>query len=285
MDTSEAKAKELKAWTCVAPGWRKHDRSVTEGTAVVSARMLEIAGLQAGETVLDIACGTGEPAIPAAEWVGPNGRVIATDYVAEMIAFAQEKARARGLNNIEFRRVDGEALDLEPASVDLVTSRWGLMFMPDPVTCLTRAHEALRPGGRIVLALWAAPEKNPWAATPMGVIKRHVDIPAPAPGATGIFSFADPARTRSVLEAAGFTDIRLEEITVPMVDFASGAEYFGWISELAGPIAALLSTLSQATCDAIAEEVAAAAEEQSVRKPKVALPGVAWIAIGNRSLN
>jgi hypothetical protein len=119
----------------------------------------------------------------------------------------------------------------------------------------------------------------------MGVIKRHVDIPAPAPGATGIFSFADPARTRSVLEAAGFTDIRLEEITVPMVDFASGAEYFGWISELAGPIAALLSTLSQATCDAIAEEVAAAAEEQSVRKPKVALPGVAWIAIGNRSLN
>jgi len=278
MDQVEMKAREFKSWSAVAPGWRKHDESLRRNTRNVVARMLDLAGLQQGSHVLDIACGTGEPAIPAAERVGPTGHVIAMDYVPEMIAFAREKAAALGLNNIEFRIDDGEVLQFAPDSVDAVTIRWGLMFMPDPVACLKRAHAALKPGGRIVVANWAGPERNPWATVAVGVMKRHMEIPQPPPGATGLYSFADPARSRDVLEQAGFQSISIEELAVPVIDTTSGEEYFTWVKEMAGPIAALYAKLSPDLQARVDREAAVEAKRQSSVPEAVSLMGVTWIA-------
>ena len=108
MNSDDMKAKELQSWSSVVPGWRKHDRRLSEAFRSVSAALLDKAGVKTGRHVLDVACGTGEPAIPAAQRVGPTGSVFATDLVAGMVAFAKEKARALALDNIESAVTDGE---------------------------------------------------------------------------------------------------------------------------------------------------------------------------------
>src|SRR2546428_3711506 len=112
IDAQAIKDQQRKVWGQAAAGWRKHDERFRRATAPVTRRLLELAGVAAGHRVLDIACGTGEPAIPAAEMVGPSGHVLATDMAPEMLEVAREKARAQGLTNIEFRLVDGEELDV-----------------------------------------------------------------------------------------------------------------------------------------------------------------------------
>jgi SAM-dependent methyltransferase len=278
MHDDDMKQREFNSWTSVAAGWRKHDESLRRNTSGVTARMLDLAHLDTGDKLLDLACGTGEPAIPAALRVGPTGYVTASDLVEEMVVFAREKAAAQGLSNIEFRVVDAEQLRLNEGSVDAVTIRWGMMFMPDPLAVLRTAHGALKPGGRIVVSNWAGPEKNPWASVALSVLKRHVDIPPPAPGSTGLYSFADPARCSAMLGEAGFYDIDVESLEVPVIDVADGNEYFTWVREMAGPIASIYARLPADLQALVADEVAAEAQAQSQRRGKVKLSGTTWIA-------
>ena len=282
MSAADMKAREFQSWSSVAPGWRKHDKRLTDAFHGVSTALLDKAGIKAGHHVLDVACGTGEPAIPAAQRVGPAGKVFATDLVAGMVAFAKEKAQALKLTNIEFVVGDGELLDLPSSTFDAATMRWGLMFMPEPVACLQRIHDALKPGASFATATWAAPEKNPWASVPLGVMKRYMEIPAPVPGQTGIFSFSDPQRLKDSMIAAGFHDVTVEGLDVLWAGAANGKAYFGEVIEMAGPLASLYGKLSDEKKRAYADDVAAEAERQSVRKPAVALPGVTWIASGRK---
>ena len=280
MNKAEFKAKEFKSWTSVVPGWKKHDESLRKNTSNITTRMLDLAQLKVGDTLLDIACGTGEPAIPAAQRVGSKGKVIATDWVADMVAFAHDKASAQGISNIEFRVIDGEALDIASASVDAVTIRWGLMFMPDPDACVARAYQALKPGGRIVIANWAGPGQTPWASVAFGAIKKHIAIPPPPPGATGLYSFADPARNRTLLESAGFQSVSVEELTVPVIDVENGAEYFAWVKDMAGPIASLFASLASDVQSKVEQDAAIDAQAQSEVSGRVRLSGATWIATG-----
>lgn len=282
MSSADIKAREFQSWSSVVPGWRKHDKRLSEAFRGVSAALLDKAGVRPGNHVLDIACGTGEPAIPAAHRVGPAGKIYATDLVAGMVAFAKEKAHAQKLDNIEFVVGDGELLDLPSAAFDAATMRWGLMFMPEPVACLQRIHLALKPGAVFATATWAAPDKNPWASMPLAVMKRYMEIPAPVPGQTGIFAFADPERLKNAMTAAGFRDVTVESLDVLWSGPASGKDYFDEVIEMAGPLASLYGKLPDDRKRAYADEVANEAQRQSVRQPGVALPGVTWIASGRK---
>jgi ubiquinone/menaquinone biosynthesis C-methylase UbiE len=276
----EVKSRELQSWTSVAPGWRKHDQRLTEAFGGVSRVLLDTAGVKEGDAVLDVACGTGEPALPAARRVGRRGRVLATDITSAMVDFAREKAAAAGLDNVEFRVMDGELLELPSAAFDAATMRWGLMFMPDPVACLQRIHRALKPGARLALATWGPPDRNPWAAMPLAVMRRYVELPPPVPGQTGIFAFADPDHLRHTMRSAGFDDVAIEAVDVLWTGPDSGQEYFRELIDMAGPLASIYTKLPEERQRAYASEVAAEAERQSVRKPGVALPGMTWIAAG-----
>jgi ubiquinone/menaquinone biosynthesis C-methylase UbiE len=238
------KAKEERVWASVAPGWRTHHAFIAKASAPVTQRMLQLAGLSPGKRVLDIAAGTGEPAIPAARMVSPGGSVIATDFVEDMLAVAREKAARAGVNNVEFRRVDGEALDVPDGSFDAVTIRFGIMFMPEPDTCLREVHRVLRSGGRLALATWAAPDKNAWASIAAGILSKLANAPPPKPGAPGIFAFADPSRFTVSLEAAGFRDVKVEAVEVVMADHNSPDEYLSFLLDIAGPLAVLWSQLT-----------------------------------------
>lgn len=282
MSSADIKAREFQSWSSVVPGWRKHDKRLSEAFRGVSAALLDRAGVKAGHHVLDIACGTGEPAIPAALRVGPSGSVFATDLVAGMVAFAQEKAQALGLDNVKFVVTDGEQLDVPPATFDAATMRWGLMFMPEPVACLQHVHRALKPGAAFATATWAAPDKNPWASIPLAVMKRYMELPVPVPGQTGIFAFADPQRLTKSMADAGFRDVAIESLDVEWAGPASGKEYFSEVIEMAGPLASLYAKLPEDKKRNYADDVAVEAQRQSLRKSGVALAGVTWIAWGRK---
>ena len=273
MDKEAAKAGQHKAWQSVAAGWRKHDEVFRRLTQGVTDRMT--ANIKPGQRVLDIACGVGEPAITSAKKVGPTGSVLATDLVPEMVAYARECAAARGVSNVEFRVVDGEQLDVPPASFDAVTIRWGLMFMPDPGACLTQARTALKPGGSLVATTWTGPARNPWVAVPLAVLGRHVEVPAPPPGSPGMFALADSERLKKIVEDAGFSNVTLEELTVPMSDNDRGADYVAFILEFAGPVAMLFNKVPAEKRAEVAAEMASEVERAGGGSGRVT--GVTWI--------
>lgn len=229
LSNAELKDRERKTWALVAEGWRRQDELLKKGAAPVTNRMLELARISAGHSVLDIASGTGEPAISAAQLVGAGGRVTGTDLIDDMLVFAREKAAKANLNNIEFHCIDGEELEFAESTFDAVTMRWGLMFMPEPEACLKRVHPLLKEGGRIVTACWAAPARNPFVMVAMQVLRKYMEPPKPPPDAPGIFSFADPDRLCGVLESSGFGNIEIEEMEIDVMEIEDGAAYWSAI--------------------------------------------------------
>ncbi|MEO8456949.1 MAG: class I SAM-dependent methyltransferase [Chloroflexota bacterium] len=280
-NVEQVKDQMRKEWGSAAPAWKKYDDQLQKGTGMVRDRMLDLAELAPGKRVLDVACGTGEPAIPAAERVAPDGFVLATDLAEEMLEVAREMAKERGVPNIEFRVADGEQLPVDDGSFDAVTCRWGIMFMPRPDAFAKEAYRALKPGGRAVMAVWASPQQNRAISLPMAVASRYTEVPPPPPGAPGVFSFADPKRLPDVLSAAGFKDVQLEEIAVTMAEFDNGHDYWSYISEFSGPVRTVLGKLPDEMRQKIAAEVAAEASGGDASKP-VKLPGLAMIGHGTK---
>lgn len=282
MDKVEAKGKQHESWTLVAPGWGKYDPLMRTWAAPVTERMIALAAIREGSRVLDIACGAGEPALTVVEKVGPKGSVLATDFVEEMVGFARSKAKARALSNIEFRCVDGEVIDAPAGSFDAVTMRWGLMFMPDPVACMRRVNAALRPGGKAVVCCWTEAANNPFVTVPLGVLKRHMVVPEPPAGAPGIFALASPDRLRAIFAEAGFHDVAIEQMTIPMADFPTGAEYDVFIRELAGPVASLFVQLPADVQARVKKEIARDAEMHSSKPGRVYLQGITHVVVGTK---
>lgn len=275
------KERERTTWASVAEGWRRRDVLLTKGAAPVTNRMLELAGIQAGHHVLDIASGMGEPAITAARMVGNSGRVVGTDLVTDMVRFATEKATRAGLSNITFRCVDGEVLDFDPTSFDAITLRWGLMFMPEPETCLTLAHGMLKNDGRIAIATWAAPDKNPFVSVMMQALGQHMELPKPPPGTPGIFAIADPDRLHAIMASAGFKNIEIESMDIDVIEVANGRAYWEAMSDLAGPVMALVKTLDESTRRAFIDDVikaAAVMQDGNTLRAR----GTTWIASASR---
>lgn len=126
-------------------------------------RMLELAGLQAGENVLETACGTGLVVFLAAQAVAPDGQVLGTDISDAMVQTATETAEQLGLHNAHFQQMDAEQLDLEDARFDVALSGLGLMYMPQPERALQQMQRVLKPGGRVAVAIWGERKQCGWA--------------------------------------------------------------------------------------------------------------------------
>src|SRR5437762_12633834 len=119
-----------KHWDSAAVGWMEWSEFNDSADTHISERLVELAGVESGSQVLDIAAGYGEPALTAARKAGPEGRVVATDISAEMLAFGRERAAAAGLGNVEFMKSDASSLNFPHASFDAAVSRWGLISEP-----------------------------------------------------------------------------------------------------------------------------------------------------------
>lgn len=117
-------------------------------------RTIELASLSNGSRVLDVCCGSGASALPAAEMVGPTGRVIGIDLATQLLELARTKAIQRGFANVEFEVGDMLSLRFPVASFDAVVCVFGIFFVPDMVQATTELWSRVRPGGKLAVTTW-----------------------------------------------------------------------------------------------------------------------------------
>ena len=243
----------------MAPGWESQRAYIWDVTRAVGERVVAALDPKPGETVLELAAGTGETGFAAARMVGSDGTLLSTDFSPAMVDAARRRGTELGLENVDYRVLDAERMDLPDASVDGVLCRYGYMLMGDPAAALAETRRVLKPGGRLSFAVVGAPDRNPWAAVPGRVLVELGHSPPPEPGAPGIFAIADEARIRELLAGAGFDPMRVEEVEV-VWSFADGEELWRFVTELAGGLALVIRGLPEDEQLRVRSEVERASE-------------------------
>ena len=239
--------------------------------------MLDLAGVQPGMHVLDLATGRGEPALRAASRVGSQGSVLGVDLSGAMLRMAREAADREGLTNLDLREGNAESLDDIPrAHFHAATVRWGLMYMDAPVAALTTAHRALVPAGVLVAALWADPARASFFTLPRRLLERYRPLPALDPEAPGMFRYADLERVIRDFDHAGFTIDHVEDMEVAVFEAETTEEAVAWIRDLGSGIGRLLNDLPENAQRAWEHDLTAEVERTRSRGP-IRLTGVTRI--------
>lgn len=263
----------------LAPSWESRRTDIERVSAPAREWMLEALDPQPADTVLELAAGTGETGFEAARLVGEKGRVIVSDFSPGMLDGARRRGTELGVANVDYRVLDAEKIELEDDWVDGVLCRFGYMLMADPAAALAETRRVLRQGGRVSLAVWAAPERNPFfPMVGMALVQRgHISPPEPPP-APGIFAMANPQRTTGLLRDAGFSDVRTEEVSVHFV-IPDADEYVRLVADTAGPLAMAVRGLSETERDVLRNDLerslAPFASEGGHRLPAAVLCAVA----------
>jgi SAM-dependent methyltransferase len=238
---------------------------------------IDAARVRLGEAVVDVGCGCGDTSLALATRVGSHGRVVGLDVSAQMLTRAKE--RSAGFPNLSFVEGDASGEPLARGAFDLLFSRFGVMFFPDPPSAFAHLRGALRATGRIAFVCWQSLVQNPWALVPFeavaDVLGRPETPPAEAPGP---FAFGDGGRVRRILEGAGFRGVSLRSFEATTVFGASGSldDAAGEIARL-GPAARLLVDRDPVSvARALAAIKTAIASYKSAQGP-VQFSAVAWI--------
>jgi ubiquinone/menaquinone biosynthesis C-methylase UbiE len=252
----------LREWRESAHYWQKHAGTIRTMFDPITEALIEEADIVAGDAVLDVAGGAGEPSLTIAERVGPTGSVMYTDVVAEMVTAAQSEAQRRGATNIAFRQCAADSLPFESNTFDAVVCRLGAMFFPDPLAALREMLRVTQPKGAIALAVWGKSELNPFSYLITDVLARHFGAEAPADSnAPGAFRFAEPGSLARILSDAGAMDVKERVLRFHIVAPISAGEFWEMRSEISGTLREKLATLSGVQVDLIAQEVQAAVRE------------------------
>lgn len=275
VDAVEFRDGQQQQWNSAATGWRRWSHLIDGAASGISERLVELSGVEPGSRVLDVAAGYGEPSLTAARAAGAEGAVLATDISAEMIAFGRERAAAAGLENIEFVQSDAASLDFPEASFDAALSRWGIIFEPDAEAAAARIRRFLKHGGRMAIGSWGSPDRVPFLAIPMRIAMQRLQVPPPPPGTPGPLSRPTPHALGGLLEAAGFSNVEVEEAEVTF-EWQSPEEFTAFIREIAPPITAMIAPHPQEVQDetwaAITEAIRdAAGDGEAVRLSNLVL--------------
>ncbi|MBM3984407.1 MAG: methyltransferase domain-containing protein [Planctomycetes bacterium] len=201
---------ETRIWEEAAPHWTRNAQRIAQFTAPATEGLLRRLRPAPGQRLLDIAAGTGDPAVRLAQLVGPAGHVLAADGSPGMLAALDERVRASGLSNLTTRVAAAEYLELPAATFDGACSRFGVMFFGDPARALANIRTAVRPGGCLVLVAWGARERNPFFTLATGVLDQLGTPEVATPGQRTVFEFEQPGRLAGIVAGAGWTDTREE---------------------------------------------------------------------------
>jgi SAM-dependent methyltransferase len=277
---SEYQEASREQWSDAAASWAlaaEEEESGASGDA--TAWMLDAAGLQPGQRVLELACGAGRVGLQAAARVGPEGIVLCSDFAEAMVAAVSERAERLGVPNVEARLLDAQQLDLPDGEFDVLLCRFGYMLMADPLQAMRESARVLRPDGKLVLIVWGTAEENPWLSLVIDALIDHLKAPPPEPGTPGPFSLGDAARLRGLLEGAGMSGVEVETVETEQA-YDSVSDWWEELLEVSGPLAAMLKALPDEDRDAIRARVLAAgetfaAEDGSARFPATVIGATA----------
>jgi len=270
-------ADQIAYWN--GPGgqrWADRQQSQDVVLAPVSNVLVDRAKAMAGERIVDVGCGCGAISIALAQKVGRTGHVLGIDISAPMLARARQLAPADA--RIDFALADATIYPFDPASFDLLVSRFGVMFFAEPTRSFANMRKALRPSGRLVFACWRDPRENPFFMAPLQAVYQHAPrLPQLGPEDPGPLSFASETRVRRILGEAGFHGVALEPCDLSL-DIAVGRGLDAAVGSALeiGPAARALaeqpSDVVAAAKNSIREALAPFARGQSVP-----LPGAIWI--------
>ena len=216
-------------------------RWVTEQTRIdrlmaeVTNAALAAAAPQPGEAVLDIGCGTGTTTLRLAEAVRPTGHVLGIDISEQQLGLARQRVAAGGADNVRLVLDDASTQGFPAAHFALAFTRFGVMFFADPVAAFSNIRSALKPSGRLLLAVLRSGSENPWATAVVAAIRHLVPPPPPlGPEDPGQFSWGDPARVRRILGGAGFRDVALTSLDLSFLlgaDATEAADFATYIGQ------------------------------------------------------
>jgi ubiquinone/menaquinone biosynthesis C-methylase UbiE len=242
-NAEQYKSTTRQQWEDYASGWNDWAPLLETWLGRATERMLDLAGIEPGNRVLDVAAGAGGQSIAAARRVGPDGSVLATDLSPTILQYAARAATLAELDNVSVRELDGEQLRRLPAQTfDAAISRVGLIYFPDRQQALTGIWHALREGGRFATVTYSTAATNGFFSLPVSIIRERAALPAPAPGQPGPFSLADPDVLRHDLTQAGFRDIAVEVMDAP-VRLGSASECVRFERESFGALHQMLGTM------------------------------------------
>lgn len=237
-------------------------REGAQNTRFYAAALVDLVAPGEGAHVLDIATGTGVVAVAAARRVGPAGKVVATDFVAEWAPYVADTAAEAGVANVTFEVMSAEALALPDAAFDAVFCQFGLMFVPDKLLALREMRRVLMPGGTLGLAVWSVAERV-GIFTVAGMIGAALP-PPPGPPPPSPLSLGEPGLIERLVMEAGFREVTARPFThfydVPSAE----AEWERWTADSSNPMTARLVELPVAERDALRERVLAALEARRV---------------------
>ena len=273
MDPEELRRQSYEAWERMAGGWEKALERIEASVGPVREWLLRELAPRRGEVLLDLAAGPGETGFAAAVAVGEQGQVISSDRSPAMVEVGRRRAQELRLQNVEHLVLDAEDLDLPDASVDGAICRFGYMLMIDPGRALNETRRVLRPGGRLVFAVWREAERNPWVAVPSEMFVRRGVVPPPEPRAPGMFTLASDERIDQLLASTGFAAWKIEDVPVRFIA-ADLDEYIAGARETGGVFARAWEAATENEREQMTAELAADFAHHHV-KGRLELPGVA----------
>jgi SAM-dependent methyltransferase len=262
-------------WSAVAPAWDQRRRHTEDTTEPITAALLAPLELRRGARVLELGAGTGDLARRLCEAVGEEGRVLATDAAAGMVAITARTLAP--FPQATTAQVDAAATGLPDASFDTVVFAMGLMFVPEPELAVAETRRVLREGGRASFSVWGAPEHNPWLRS-LGMAAAAVGVVAGGPptGPGGLFSLSEPARLEAVL-ATAFKRPQVQSVPVSF-DWPDADSWFDHVSQLSGPLAVAIAAQPdkhQALRETASQLVAPYLDGAGLHLPGLALVGTA----------
>jgi ubiquinone/menaquinone biosynthesis C-methylase UbiE len=233
MVETDFRVQSYDIWQKMAAGWDRDRRFMQKTSQAVSEWLVDALDPKPGQTILELAAGTGETGFLAAARIGDNGKLISTDFAPNMVEATRGESERLGLANVEPRVLDAENMGLPDNSVDGILCRWGYMLMADPGEALQETRRVLREGGAVAFSVFGAPERNAWTSVPSRVLLEVTGAPRPDPTAPGILSMADPNRTKELLGAAGFEVKRMEDVPLTW-RFEDYDGYWRFLTDIAG---------------------------------------------------
>jgi SAM-dependent methyltransferase len=232
---------EAEAWNAIAQGWHSSIPLMRAWFAPATDLMLDLAGIDTGNRVLDIAAGDCDQSMAAAKRVGPTGYVLAVDIADELLEIGAQSAREAGFQNIETRIMDGGDLDLPDASFDAVICRFALMYLPDPASALRGMKRVLKPGGRVAVVVYGE-NGSPEFSCARAAVRRHLRLPETKSDA---HSLGETALLRHTLEEGGLSKIEIHALDLP-IHMASAEECVRYLQSSSPGLAELTLPLSPA---------------------------------------